>query len=104
VAGETGEVVLKELSSVSDGYEAVRSRPGDQNRGRRSLILPNIKDLIRKMDGLYPWEICACGVDMSVLVSAKDYTLFRRPRLFPQAITLATIGFHFCQVTEFHIG
>jgi radical SAM superfamily enzyme YgiQ (UPF0313 family) len=32
------------------------------------------------------------------------WALFRRPRLFPMAITLAIIGFHFRQVTELHVG
>jgi radical SAM superfamily enzyme YgiQ (UPF0313 family) len=32
------------------------------------------------------------------------WTLFRRPRLFPLAITLAIKGFHFRQVTELHVG
>jgi hypothetical protein len=32
------------------------------------------------------------------------WTLFRRPRLFPLAITLAITGFHFRQVTELHVG
>jgi radical SAM superfamily enzyme YgiQ (UPF0313 family) len=32
------------------------------------------------------------------------WTLFRRPRLFPLAITLAIMGFHFRQVTELHVG
>jgi len=32
------------------------------------------------------------------------WTLFRRPRLFPLAITLAIYGFHFRQVVELHIG
>jgi len=32
------------------------------------------------------------------------WTLFRRPRLFPLAITLAILGFHFRQVTELHVG
>jgi radical SAM superfamily enzyme YgiQ (UPF0313 family) len=32
------------------------------------------------------------------------WTLFRRPRLFPLAITLAIMGFHFRQVAELHIG
>jgi radical SAM superfamily enzyme YgiQ (UPF0313 family) len=31
------------------------------------------------------------------------WTLFRRPRLFPLAITLAIMGFHFRQVVEFHV-
>jgi len=32
------------------------------------------------------------------------WTLFRHPRLFPLAITLAIMGFHFRQVVELHIG
>jgi radical SAM superfamily enzyme YgiQ (UPF0313 family) len=31
------------------------------------------------------------------------WTLFRRPRLFPLAITLAITGFHFRQVAELHV-
>jgi hypothetical protein len=31
------------------------------------------------------------------------WTLFRRPRLFPLAITLAIMGFHFRQVAELHV-
>lgn len=32
------------------------------------------------------------------------WTLFRRPQLFPLAITLAIMGFHFRQVAELHVG
>jgi hypothetical protein len=32
------------------------------------------------------------------------WTLFRRTRLFPLAITLAIHGFHFRQVVELHVG
>jgi radical SAM superfamily enzyme YgiQ (UPF0313 family) len=32
------------------------------------------------------------------------WTLFHHPRLFPLAITLAVMGFHFRQVVELHIG
>ena len=32
------------------------------------------------------------------------WTLFWRPRLFPLAITLAIMGFHFRQVVELHVG
>ena len=31
------------------------------------------------------------------------WTLFRRPKLFPLAVTLAIYGFHFRQVTELHV-
>ncbi len=32
------------------------------------------------------------------------WTLFRRPRLFSLAITLAILGFHFRQVVELHVS
>jgi hypothetical protein len=32
------------------------------------------------------------------------WALFKRPRLFPLAITFAIYGFHFRQVTELHVG
>ncbi len=32
------------------------------------------------------------------------WTLFRRPRLFPLAITLAIYGFHFRQVADLHVS
>ncbi len=32
------------------------------------------------------------------------WTLFHHPRLFPLAITLAVLGFHFRQVVELHVG
>jgi hypothetical protein len=32
------------------------------------------------------------------------WTLFRRPRLFPVAMTLAIYGFHFRQVVALHVG
>lgn len=32
------------------------------------------------------------------------WTLFRRPRMFPLAVTFAIMGFHFRQVTELHVN
>jgi hypothetical protein len=32
------------------------------------------------------------------------WTLLRRPRLFPLAITLAIYGYHFRHVVELHLG
>jgi hypothetical protein len=32
------------------------------------------------------------------------WTLFRRPRLFPMAITMAIVSFHFRRVTEMLVG
>jgi radical SAM superfamily enzyme YgiQ (UPF0313 family) len=44
------------------------------------------------------------GVERAHYWRLLFWTLFRRPRLFPMAITLAIIGFHFRQVTELHVG
>jgi hypothetical protein len=50
------------------------------------------------------YQLGICGVERVHYWRLLLWTLFRRPRLFPQAITLSIIGFHFRQVTEKHIG
>jgi radical SAM superfamily enzyme YgiQ (UPF0313 family) len=44
------------------------------------------------------------GVERAHYWRLLFWTLFRRPRLFPLAITLAIMGFHFRQVIELHVG
>jgi len=44
------------------------------------------------------------GVERAHYWRLLFWTLFRRPRLFPQAIALSIIGFHFRQVIELHVG
>jgi len=44
------------------------------------------------------------GVERAYYWKLFFWTLFRRPRLFPLAITLAIYGFHFRQVVELHVG
>jgi radical SAM superfamily enzyme YgiQ (UPF0313 family) len=44
------------------------------------------------------------GVERAQYWRLFFWTLFRRPRLFPLAITLAIYGFHFRQVTELHVS
>jgi radical SAM superfamily enzyme YgiQ (UPF0313 family) len=44
------------------------------------------------------------GVERAHYWRLMFWTLFRRPRLFPMAVTMAIIGFHFRQVTELHVG
>jgi radical SAM superfamily enzyme YgiQ (UPF0313 family) len=43
------------------------------------------------------------GVERAQYWRLFFWTLFRRPRLFPLAITLAIYGFHFRQVAELHV-
>jgi radical SAM superfamily enzyme YgiQ (UPF0313 family) len=44
------------------------------------------------------------GVERTQYWHLFFWTLFRRPRLFPLAITLSIMGFHFRQVVELHVG
>lgn len=44
------------------------------------------------------------GVERAQYWKLFFWTLFRRPRLFPLAITLSIYGFHFRQVAALHIG
>ncbi len=44
------------------------------------------------------------GVERAQYWRLFFWALFRRPRLFPLAITFAIYGFHFRQVTELHVG
>ncbi len=44
------------------------------------------------------------GVERAQYWRLFFWTLFRRPRLFPVAITLAIYGFHFRQVVELHVA
>jgi radical SAM superfamily enzyme YgiQ (UPF0313 family) len=50
------------------------------------------------------YQLGICGVERAHYWRLLLWTLFRRPRLFPLAITLAILGFHFRQVTEMHVG
>jgi hypothetical protein len=50
------------------------------------------------------YELGIRGVERAHYWRLLFWTLFRRPRLFPQAITLSIIGFHFRQVIELHVG
>jgi hypothetical protein len=43
------------------------------------------------------------GVERAQYWKLFFWTLFRRPRLFPLAITLAIYGFHFRMVAEQHV-
>jgi radical SAM superfamily enzyme YgiQ (UPF0313 family) len=50
------------------------------------------------------YQLGICGVERIQYWRLFFWTLFRRPRLFPLAITLAIMGFHFRQVIELHVG
>jgi radical SAM superfamily enzyme YgiQ (UPF0313 family) len=50
------------------------------------------------------YQLGICGVERADYWRLFFWTLFRRPRLFPLAVTLAIYGFHFRQVIELHVG
>jgi len=50
------------------------------------------------------YQLGICSVERVHYWRLFFWTLFRRPRLFPLAITLAIMGFHFRQVVELHVS
>ncbi len=50
------------------------------------------------------YQLGICGAERVHYWRLFFWALFRRPRLFPLAITMAIMGFHFRQVVELHIG
>lgn len=49
------------------------------------------------------YRLGICGVERTEYWRLIFWTLFRRPRLFPLAITFTIIGFHFRQVAALHV-
>ena len=49
------------------------------------------------------YQLGIVGVERVEYWKLFFWTLFRKPRLFPLAITLAIYGFHFRQVAELHV-
>jgi hypothetical protein len=49
-------------------------------------------------------ELGVRGVERVQYWKLFFWTLFRRPRLFPLAITFAIYGYHFRRVAEMHVG
>jgi hypothetical protein len=50
------------------------------------------------------YHLGICGIERVQYWQLFFWTLFRRPRLFPLAITFAIYGYHFRQVAELHIA
>jgi radical SAM superfamily enzyme YgiQ (UPF0313 family) len=50
------------------------------------------------------YQLGICGVERLQYWQLFFWTLFRRPRLFPLAITFAIYGFHFPQVAALHVN
>jgi radical SAM superfamily enzyme YgiQ (UPF0313 family) len=50
------------------------------------------------------YQLGICGAERVQYWRLFFWTLFHHPRLFPLAITLAVMGFHFRQVVELHVG
>lgn len=49
------------------------------------------------------YHLGICGVERAYYWRLFFWALFRRTHLFPLAITLAIMGFHFRQVAELHV-
>ncbi len=68
---------------------------------------PKVKKIFEPQYFLALWrsiyQLGIRGVERLQYWKLFFWTLFRRPRLFPMAITFAIIGFHFRQVVELHV-
>lgn len=67
-----------------------------------SRFYPDMQSILALGRSIY--QLGIRGVERVHYWKLFFWTLFRRPRLFPLAITLAIMGFHFRQVTELHVG
>ena len=92
--------ILAHIYAPEHYYERVRTLlseyqpPKIQMRIEPQYILAFLRSIdqlgIRGRERAYYWQLVF-------------WTLLRRPRLFPMAITLAIYGFHFRKVCELHV-
>ncbi len=115
VDGSTNIIPRMGLEPLREGYREILShiyapryyyervltflREYQPPRIRRHLELQHILALWRSI-----YQLGIRGVERAQYWRLFFWALFRRPRLFPLAITLAIMGFHFRQVTELHVG
>jgi len=93
--------ILGEIYAPQLYYERVLTflREYQPPKIRNSPDLQHILALGRSI-----YQLGIRGVERTQYWRLFFWTLFRRPRLFPLAITLAIYGFHFRMVAELHVG
>jgi hypothetical protein len=92
--------ILKQIYAPKLYYERVRTflREYQPPKIRVQLEPQYILALWRSI-----YQLGIRGVERIQYWRLFFWTLFRRPRLFPLAITFAIYGFHFRQVIELHV-
>jgi radical SAM superfamily enzyme YgiQ (UPF0313 family) len=114
VDGSTNIVPRMGISSLREGYRRILSQIyAPKFYYERVLTFlreyqpPHIKLRLEPQYILALWrsiyQLGILGVERVHYWRLFFWTLFRRPRLFPLAITFAIYGFHFRQVIELHI-
>jgi len=93
--------VLSHIYAPRFYYERMQTflREYKPPRIQSPLELQYILALLRSI-----YQLGIRGVERTYYWRLFFWTLFRRPRLFPLAVTLAIYGFHFRQVIELHVG
>ena len=93
--------VLSHIYSPRFYYDRVQTflREYKPPRVQGPLELQYILALLRSI-----YHLGIRGVERTDYWRLFFWTLFRRPRLFPLAVTFAINGFHFRQVIELHVG
>jgi radical SAM superfamily enzyme YgiQ (UPF0313 family) len=114
VDGGTNIIPLMGLDQLADGYRAVMKQiysPGKYYKRVRNVIRE-----IKMPTVLVPTDFQRCmaffRANLKLGVLGKErfqywrllmWTLMRRPRLLPLAVTLAIYGYHFRKISETHI-
>ena len=93
--------LLAQIYDPQSYYERVRTFLSEYNPPKIRFY-PDLQYILAFGRSIY--QLGIRGVERTHYWRLFFWTLFRRPRLFPMAITMAIIGFHFRQVTELHIG
>jgi len=115
VDGSTNIIPKMGLEPLREGYREILSRIyAPKFYYERVLIFlreyrpPQIRVQLEAQHILALWrsiyQLGIHGVERVHYWRLFFWTLFRRPRLFPLAITFAIYGFHFRQVINLHIG
>lgn len=115
VDGSTNIIPKMGLESLREGYREILSRIyAPKFYYERVLIFlreyrpPQIRVQLEPQYILALWrsiyQLGIRGVERIHYWRLFFWTLFRRPRLFPLAITFAIYGFHFRQVIDLHVG
>jgi hypothetical protein len=114
VDGSTNIIPMMGLEPLREGYRKILSQIyAPQSYTERVLTFlreyrpPKIRIQLEPQYFLAFWRsiyhLGIRGVEREQYWRLFFWTLFRRPRLFPLAITFAIYGFHFRQVAELHV-